>query len=245
MKILIAIERDGNPLWNRNEYDLVMFDDWKNTSEVITWKVLPEREKYKDDAFEFYFTDKGVETRYFACGSGYGKAPISEQMLAIPRSEYDKLVIVESEEKREHERNYDGNWRDNSDFEPGGKMEQLAKAEREPEVLPPNVVERHDYVGITMDSTIDEKEDLTFARKLKVPVKHVRWNYPFEVKEGSYNVYPIEETRTWGELLTRIVEVFQREYAEHESEMNHAIGDYIIEPLEIHPNGLATVSFGS
>ena len=245
MKILIAIERGGNPLWKRNEYDLVMFDDWKKTSEVITWKVLPEREKYKDDAFEFYFTDKGVEARYFACGSGYGKAPISEQMLAIPRSDYDKLVIVESEEKREHERNYDGNWRDNSDFEPGGKMEQLAKAEREPEVLPPNVVERHDYVGITMDSTIDEKEDLTFARKLKVPVTAVRWDYPFYVERGDYNVYPIETASTWGELLEGIIRVFLNEYARHGDKLPHAIGDYIIELLEIHPNGLATVQFGS
>lgn len=245
MKILIAIERGGNPLWNRNEYDLVMFDDWKKTSEVITWKVLPEREKYKDDAFEFYFTDKGVEARYFACGSGYGKAPISEQMLAIPPSDYDKLVIIESEEKREHERNYDGNWRDNSDFEPGGKMEQTAKAEREPEVLPPNVVERFDYVGITMDSTIDEEKDLTFERKLKVPVTAVRWNYPSEVERGSYNVYSIDTAQTFGELLTRIIEVFQQEYAKHEKELPHALGDYIIEQMEIHPNNLATVQFGS
>lgn len=245
MKILIAIEVDGNPLWNKNEYDLVMFDTHKKTSEVITWKVLPEREKHNCDSHEFYFTDKGVEVMYFACGSGYGKAPISEKMLAIPRSDYDKLVIVESDEMREHERNFDGNWRNNSDFEPGGRMEQLVNAEREPGDLPPNVVEREEYVGLKMDATGFAENDLRMDQKLKVPVTSVRWNYPFNVKSGSYNVYHIKEARKWGELLTSIVEVFRKEYVKHENELNHELGDYIIELLEIHPNGLTTVCFGS
>lgn len=111
--------------------------------------------------------------------------------------------------------------------------------------LPENVVERCNYVGITMDENWSDC-NVDVEAELKVPVKLVRWNYPFEVKEGSYNVYPLDiEVTTWGDLLTSITEVFQREYAEHESEKGHALGDYIIELLEIHPNGLATVSFGS
>lgn len=112
--------------------------------------------------------------------------------------------------------------------------------------LPSHIVERCKYVAMTMDST-----DMTYchvdpAEQLKVPVERVRWNYPFEVKgSGDFNVYHIEKAKTWGELLTRIVEVFQREYDNDERVHFHELGDYIIEPLEIHPNGLATVYFGS
>ena len=114
------------------------------------------------------------------------------------------------------------------------------------EELPSNVVERCKYVGQTMDSADLGDCNVDPEQELKVPVKHVRWNYPFVVEgAGDYNVYPIEPAKTWGELLKRIVEVFQLEYAKHEEEMNHAIGDYIIEQLDVHPNGLATVSFGS
>ena len=118
-------------------------------------------------------------------------------------------------------------------------------ADNDDKELPENVVERCEYVSQTMDTTDLSTCKVDVNAELKVPVKHVRWNYPFEVKEGSYNVYPIDEAHTWGELLTRITEVFQKEYAEHESEMGHALGDYIIELLEIHPNNLATVQFGS
>lgn len=120
-------------------------------------------------------------------------------------------------------------------------------AERWLGILPPNIVERlRDFVGFTMDSTGFAVDDLRAEIKLAVPVKYVRWNYPFVVEgRGDYNVYPIDPALTWGELLTRILEVFQREYAKHENELGHALGDYIIELLEIHPNGLATVSFGS
>lgn len=112
--------------------------------------------------------------------------------------------------------------------------------------LPSNVVERCKYVGQTMDTAGLSHCNVDTAQELKVPVTAVRWNYPFEVEGGgSYNVYPIEPAKTWGELLTRIIEVLQREYAKHEDEMRHAIGDYFIELLEVHPNGLATVCFGS
>ena len=112
--------------------------------------------------------------------------------------------------------------------------------------LPSNVVERCKYVGQTMDTADLADCNVDPEQELKVPVKRVRWNYPFVVEgAGDYNVYPIEPAKTWGELLTRIVEVFQREYAKHEDEMNHAICDYIIEQLDVHPNELATVCFGS
>lgn len=112
--------------------------------------------------------------------------------------------------------------------------------------LPSNVVERCEYVSQTMDTADLSDCNVDPKQELKVPVKHVRWNYPFVVEGvGDYNVYPIETAKTWGELLARIVEVFQREYAKHEDEMGHALGDYIIELLDVHPNGLATVCFGS
>lgn len=113
--------------------------------------------------------------------------------------------------------------------------------------LPPNVAERCEYVSQTMDTADLGECSVDPEQELKVPVKCVRWNYPFVVEGvGDYNVYYlIEPAKTWGELLKRIVKVFQQEYAKHEDEMNHAIGDYIIEQLDVHPNGVATVSFGS
>lgn len=96
-----------------------------------------------------------------------------------------------------------------------------------------------------MDATDLCYSNIDSNKALKVPVKRVRWNYPFVVEGvGDYNVYPIETAKTWGELLTRIVEVFQREYAKHK-DVRDIIGDYIIEQLDVHPNGLATVCFGS
>lgn len=109
-----------------------------------------------------------------------------------------------------------------------------------------NILERCKCVPMTMDSTDMTHCNVNPAEKLKVPVDIVRWNYPFVVESGGdYNVYHIEQAYTWGELLTRIVEVFRREYGKHEKELGHVLGDYIIELLEIHPNGLATVHFGS
>lgn len=117
MRILRAIETDGNPFWKRNEYRLVMIDTETNTERKITRDDLPKIYNSEYFAIEYYFTDRGIEIQYFGCGSGYGKVPEGERMLAIPRSEYDKLEIIESKEKREYEKNFVGNWRDNSDFE--------------------------------------------------------------------------------------------------------------------------------
>ena len=125
-----------------------------------------------------------------------------------------------------------------------GFMEEID--DEDDDELPSNVVERCKYVELPMDTADLSDCSVDPEQELKAPVKHVRWHYPFVVAgAGDYNVYPIEPAKTWGEMLTRIVEVFQREYAKHEDEMNHDICDYIIEQLDVHPNGLASVSFGS
>lgn len=125
------------------------------------------------------------------------------------------------------------------------RMPEDGDGSNDDDELPSHIVERCKYVSQPMDTTDLCYCDIEPNKPLKVPVDNVRWNYPFEVEKGDFNVYHIETARTWGELLTRIVEVFQREYAAHECEMAHELSDYIIEPLEIHPNGLATVYFGS
>lgn len=83
------------------------------------------------------------------------------------------------------------------------------------------------------------------AKELAVPVKYIRMDYPFPMEQGSYNVYQIQEAKTWGELLTEIIKVFQREYKIHEDKLIHNLSDYIIEPVVIHPNNAATVMIGS
>lgn len=154
--------------------------------------------------------------------------------------EFFAVVVVDGEEKVQHylwdcddEEIYTG---DNDDPQQHNDDEQL----------PPNIVERCKYVGQRMDTADLSDCHVNPEQVLKVPVKRVRWNYPFVVEgAGYYNVYQIEPAKTWGELLTRVVKVFQREYAKYEYKMNHAICDYIIEQLDVHPNELATVSFGS
>lgn len=116
MKILTAKEKDGHPFWNRNEYTLMLEDTETGTKEDITYKVLKRSDGIPNPCHEFYFSEKGVEAQFFYCGSGYGKSPDGERFVALPRSAYDKLVIIKSKQKRQAERNYQGNWQDNSDF---------------------------------------------------------------------------------------------------------------------------------
>ena len=111
--------------------------------------------------------------------------------------------------------------------------------------LPENITEMCDYVGQTMNTTDLSHCNVNPDEPLIAPVDTVRWNYPFHVETGSYNVCRIRETKTWGQLLTEIVKTFQREYAKDESVHFHTLADYIIEPIQIHPGGLATVMFGS
>ncbi|MBR6142498.1 MAG: hypothetical protein IKQ37_12205 [Bacteroidaceae bacterium] len=110
---------------------------------------------------------------------------------------------------------------------------------------PEGIVELCEYVGQSLTTLELSKAQVDVAKELAVPVKYIRMDYPFPVEQGSYNVYQIQEVKTWGELLTEIIKVFQREYKIHEDKLIHNLSDYIIEPVVIHPNNAATVMIGS
>ena len=113
------------------------------------------------------------------------------------------------------------------------------------EQLPPNIVERCKYVGQSL-ATLDLSEaQVDVKKELAVPVVRIRMDYPFPVESGDFNVYSIPEAKTWGELLTEIIKVFQREYNAGKNAAPHALEDFVIEPIDIHPNNLATVMIGS
>lgn len=115
--------------------------------------------------------------------------------------------------------------------------------------LPENVVARLDYAGQALDTLeLDPNDDVDIEGKLPVTVTSIRMDYPFPVERGSYNVYDIAPANTWGELLTETIKVFQREYnAGKADQMPHALSDYIIERIDIHPSPshLATICIGS
>lgn len=111
--------------------------------------------------------------------------------------------------------------------------------------LPSNIVERCDYVAQHLNTLDLSGAHVDTDKTSEVPVKFIRMDYPFPVKHGSYNVYPIPEAHTWGELLTETIKVFQREYNAGKNAAPHGLEDYIIESVEIHPNNSATVIIGS
>ena len=112
--------------------------------------------------------------------------------------------------------------------------------------LPPNIVERCMYVGQSLDTLDLSEANVDVTKELAVPVTFIRMDYPFLVERGDFNVYKIPEAKTWGELLTETIKVFQREYnADKKVQAMHTLEDYIIEPITIHPNNLATVCIGS
>ena len=111
MRILLAIEYGPHPFWNRNEYELYLMDTDTLTSERIV-----------DGQSEMYFTEQGVEAMRFANGSGYGRVPAEDKRrLIVPRDKYDVLIVHIDPRKEEARQNYEGNWRDNTDFEDGGE----------------------------------------------------------------------------------------------------------------------------
>ena len=113
------------------------------------------------------------------------------------------------------------------------------------EQLPPNIVERCKYVGQSL-ATLDLSEaQVDVKKELAVPVVRIRMDYPFPVESGDFNVYSIPEAKTWGELLTEIIKVFQREYNAGKNATPYALEDFVIEQIDIHPNNLATVLIGS
>lgn len=119
MKILLAIECGGHPLWQRNKYNFAMIDTSAETATNLTfYKFFDEKDKdWRSGEVEYYIRDTGVYARFFACGSGFGKVPRGGEFLLIGKEDYDKVIVLASVEKRETERNYNGSWQDNSDFE--------------------------------------------------------------------------------------------------------------------------------
>lgn len=114
------------------------------------------------------------------------------------------------------------------------------------ELLPENVVQRCKYMGQPLDTTELCYSNVELNESLKVPVTHIRMDYPFRIEGGgSYNVYEIVSAKTWGELLTETIKVFQREYKADKAVAPHQLSDYIIELVDVHPNGLATIVIGS
>ena len=111
--------------------------------------------------------------------------------------------------------------------------------------LQSNIVERCDYVAQPLCMLDLSNAQVDVNKTLAVPVKYIRMDYPFPVERGSFNVYQIPEAHTWGELLTETIKVFQREYNAGKNATFHGLEDFIIEPIEIHPNNLATVLIGS
>lgn len=119
MKTLLAVEVGLHPFWQRNKYHFFLVDNDSGAINKVDFseqfsKVNPN---WNCAEVEFFMRDDGVYAQLFSCGSGYGKSPYCEPFLVIARNEYDKLVIAENDEKREAERSYQGNWKDNSDFE--------------------------------------------------------------------------------------------------------------------------------
>ena len=117
--------------------------------------------------------------------------------------------------------------------------------------LPKNAIEGCEYVGQDVCSTeIDPEMAQEYGfdaeQALLQPVEFIRMDYPFEVTPpASYNVYKIPVAKTWGELVKAIKEVCIREYAAGHNAACHALEDYIIEGVLIHPNNAATVMIGS
>ena len=106
--------------------------------------------------------------------------------------------------------------------------------------------EYFDYVGqnVGADEIDCELEDLD--AELKTPVTSIRMDYPFKVEHnGTYNVYQIPEAKTRRELIQAIMDVCKREYEAGNNAAPHELTDYVIEPIEVHPGGLATVGIGS
>lgn len=120
MKILLAEEQAGHPFWRKKMFSFVLIDTVTHTaSRVPTGAIVRRVYDYSQwgGAVEYSFTSAGVEAQVFYCSSGSGKTQCGDPILVIPSSSYDQLIVLESEEMRINERNYNGNWRDNSDFE--------------------------------------------------------------------------------------------------------------------------------
>lgn len=127
------------------------------------------------------------------------------------------------------------------------RWDQECDKDEDNDELPSNVVARIDYAAQPLDTLeLSPAEDMDVNEELPHPVTNIRMAYPFEIEgNGSYNVYKIAPAKTWGELLTETIKVFQREYNAGKATAPHQIGDYVIERVDVHPNDLATICIGS
>lgn len=121
MIVILAFECGGHVFWQRNKYEFMQLSTDTGKAEPINLSLIFQKNEpnYYNTGLEieYYFTEKGVEAQFFACGSGFGKVPHGERFVAIPCELYDSLVVMENRQKRIDEQNYNGNWQDNSDFE--------------------------------------------------------------------------------------------------------------------------------
>lgn len=119
MKILLATECGGHPFWQRNSYAFTMIDtESESATELSFYEFFNKKdESWQYGEVEYYIRKNGIYARFYSCGSGFGKVPRGDEFLLIPRNEYDKVIILPSEEKRKAELEYNGNWQNNSDFE--------------------------------------------------------------------------------------------------------------------------------
>jgi len=127
------------------------------------------------------------------------------------------------------------------------RWDQDGEDGKDEDELPPNVVARLDYAAQSVDSLeLSPADDVDVNEELPHAVANIRMDYPFEIEGGgSYNVYKIAPAKTWGELLTETIKVFQREYKAGKAIAPHELSDYIIERVDVHPNDCATVHIGS
>ena len=127
------------------------------------------------------------------------------------------------------------------------RINGLIKNQNDNNELPSNVVARLNYAAQALDTLeLHPDASVDIKQELPYPVTYIRMAYPFKIEhKGSYNVYKISPAKTWGELLTETIKVFQREYKAGKNIAPHAIGDFIIERVDVHPNDLATIGIGS
>lgn len=94
-------------------------------------------------------------------------------------------------------------------------------------------------------ASVSSDELAVANEKLPVPVSHIRMDYPFNPKEGDFEVFKIDEATDVHSLISAIRKVMKDEYSAGHCTAPHSVEDYVIELVEIHPNNLATVYIGS
>lgn len=96
MKVLLAIECGGHPLWQRNKYEFVMLDIENETARRLSFDSLFTEidHNWHYGEVEYYIREDGVYAQFFSCGSGFGKIQRGAEFMILGRSEYDKCCIL-------------------------------------------------------------------------------------------------------------------------------------------------------